>query len=56
MNMTDLKARIEAAHKAGKLSNEQAQQAYAALSAKTHYGSTATPSSRDRMLTNRFGV
>ena len=56
MNMQSFKARIEAAHKAGKMSNEQAQQAYVALSAKTHYGSAATPSSRDRMLTNRFGV
>jgi len=56
MNMSQLKARVEAALKAGILSNEQAVAAYAALSSKTHYGASASNATRDRMLTNRFGV
>lgn len=56
MNMTEFKARIATAHQAGKLTNEQAQTAYAELSKKQYYGCAATPATRDRMLTNRFGV
>jgi hypothetical protein len=56
MNMTQLKARVETAHKAGALTNEQAQHVYAELSKKTYYGSPASNNTRDRMLTNRFGI
>lgn len=56
MNMTDLKARIEAAYKAGTLDAQRTQMAYAAITAPKHYGSSMTPKARDSILTNRFGI
>lgn len=56
MNMTDLKARIEAAYKTGTLDAEATQRAYAAIYAPTRYGKKMTPRDRDCILTHRFGI
>lgn len=56
MNMIQLKARIEAAHKAGTIDAPTAQRAYAAIYEKSYYGNTMTPKRRDSLLTNRFGI
>ena len=56
MNLTDLKARIEAAFKAGKMDAETTQRAYAAIHAPTRYGQRMTPAHRDSILTHRFGI
>lgn len=62
MNMTQLKARIEAALLKGITNDgevftaERAQLAYKAIYEKSYYGNAMTPSTRDRLLTNRFGI
>lgn len=56
MNMTQLKARVEAAQLVGTITAEQAQHIYNELARKDYYGNKATNSTRDRMLTNRFGI
>lgn len=62
MNMTDLKARIEAAYKAGVAKDgspftaDHAQRAHQAIYAPTRYGKKMTPRDRDSILTHRFGI
>ena len=56
MNIKEASAIIVAAAEAGTLNPEQAQQAQAAIRAKSYYGNPMTGRSRRSIISNRYGL
>ncbi len=56
MNMIELTQRIQAALTSGKIDQETAIKANAAIREAKRYGNTMTPKARDSILTTRFGI
>lgn len=56
MHMAQLTARVKVAQETGVITMELAHLIYNELAKTTYYGNKATNTTRDRMLTNRFGI